>query len=199
MPHRASHDRPFRLRTLALVAGAIAVSLAAVRQAPVTQQPPAAPPAAPSTMATPTDSTPQDSSATADSVAMAMPDTAHLQHQMMTAAAPTPPAAPAAWPVDPVTGQTLINGIPVVGKVFIMEKTDGTKKIENVAQALEGEPPVAEAAIVGSAKAPALTQTRRMRGVMIQATLWMNDHKASAVRHRMYAPSTPANSLAPHN
>jgi hypothetical protein len=111
------------------------------------------------------------------------------------APAPAPKAAPTEWPVDPVTGQTLINGEPVVGKVFIMQKTDGTKKIETVAMALHGEPPAAAPAIVGSTHAPALGATRRIRTVMVQATLWGQDTKKSAVRHRFYGPSTTGASL----
>jgi hypothetical protein len=112
---------------------------------------------------------------------------AGMNHMQMTAPAPEAPAAPGTWPVDPTTGQTLINGIPVVGRVFILQKTDGTVKIENVAAALHGEPPTAAAATVKSSYTPAQSvNTRRMRGIMIQATLWDMDQKRSAKRQRFY-------------
>ncbi|MBY0491551.1 MAG: hypothetical protein K2R93_17065, partial [Gemmatimonadaceae bacterium] len=157
-------------------------------------QPPAAPAAAPA----PADTTKHDSTAMDSTMhmmdsTMAMDST--MGHMMAAAPAPAPVAAPTEWPVDPATGQTLINGEPVVGKVFIMQKTDGTKKIENVAMALQGEPPAAAPATVGSTKAPALGETRRIRTVMVQATLWGMDTKKSAVRHRYYGPSTTGASL----
>lgn len=126
-----------------------------------------------------------------DSAAMAgMSGMAGMNHMQMAAApAPQTHAAPGTWPVDPVTGQTLINGVPVVGKVFIMQKTDGTVKIANVAAARHGEPPAPAAAVVKSAYTPAKSvNTRRMRGIMIQATLWDMDHKKLAARQRFYGP-----------
>jgi hypothetical protein len=118
-------------------------------------------------------------------------------------AAPAPvtaaaPAAPATWPVDPVTGQTLINGRPVVGRVFIMQKTDGTVKYPNVADVVSHEALAPLPAVVGQSYAQApLTSQRRHRGIMIQATLWNLDGKRSAVRQRYYPASTPANQLNP--
>ena len=122
-----------------------------------------------------------DTTAVADS--MAMPDSA-----MMTqvTAAPAPEAA-GTWPVDPVTGQTIINGEPVVGRVFIMQKPDGLVKLGTWQAQYAGEPAVAEPARVGTSyTVPAPEQTRRMRGIMIQATLWGMDGKRSASEHRYY-------------
>lgn len=204
MPQRASQDRPFRARNLALVGGLIAVTLAARSQQPA-QAPAKAP--APAPAATPAtapadsttvaqDSTAQDSTAMPDSMAMMMNDSSHADmHAVHMAAAEAPAPAPTAWPVDPATGQTLINGEPVVGKVFIMQKTDGTKKVETIAQDLAGEPGTPAAATVGSTNAPTTGSVRRMRGVMIQATLWLEDHKKSAVRHRHYPSTTTGAAL----
>jgi hypothetical protein len=106
------------------------------------------------------------------------------------------PAAPATWPVDPATGQTLINGRPVVGRVFIMQKTDGTVKYPNVADVVSHEALVPLPAVVGTSYTPApLTLQRRHRGIMVQATLWSMDNKRSATRLRNYPVSTPANQL----
>ena len=111
-------------------------------------------------------------------------------------AAPAPVAAPTTWPVDPTTGQTLINGRPVVGRVFIMQKTDGTVKYPNVADVVAHEALAPMPAVVGSSYTPApITNQRRMRGIMIQSTLWSLDNKRSAVRLRYYPASTPANQL----
>jgi len=108
------------------------------------------------------------------------------------------PAAPATWPVDPVTGQTLINGIPVVGRVFIMQKTDGTVKYPNVADVVAHEAKAPLPAVVGQSYTPApLTSQRRHRGIMVQSTLWSLDGKRSSVRNRYYSASTPANLLNP--
>lgn len=104
--------------------------------------------------------------------------------------------APATWPVDAQTGQTLINGRPVVGRVFIMQKTDGTVKYPNVADVISHEALAPLPAVVGTSYTQApLTNQRRMRGVMIQSTLWDMDTKRSAVRQRYYPASTPANQL----
>jgi hypothetical protein len=118
----------------------------------------------------------------------------------MTMAMPMPAPAkktgPGGWPVDPVTGQTLVNGTPVVGRVFVQQHTDGTVKIASVASALAVEPPHPMAPIVKQAYKPAPAQyTRRMRGIMIQATLWDMDHKKSARRDRWYKATTSGASL----
>lgn len=197
MSQPVSPDRPFRARTLALLAGVIAVSLAARSQQPA-QTPVTQPPATPAPTAAPIDTTKHDSTMVMDST-MKMDSTLamdSMMHATMTAApAPAPAAAPTEWPVDPATGQTLINGEPVVGKVFIMQKTDGTKKIETVAMALTGEPLAAAPATVGTTNAPHAGATRRIRTVMVQATLWGMDTKRSAVAHRFYGPSTTGASL----
>jgi hypothetical protein len=200
-------DSPFqsprssRRRRLGIV---IALSAAVVSgRAAVSQQtPPAAPPAAP-TQAKPAG----DSAAAPDSTAMAAQGADSLAGSdslMLTAADSMPstplvaaaPAAPATWPVDPATGQTLINGRPVVGRVFIMQKTDGTVKYPNVADVVSHEALVPLPAVVGTSYTPApLTLQRRHRGIMVQATLWSMDNKRSATRLRNYPVSTPANQL----
>lgn len=164
------------------IVGLVAVAMAA-RQ-------PAAPAAAPATTPVAVDSQKPKADSTAmpmDSAAMA--GMAGMNHMQMAAPAPQVHTAPGTWPVDPVTGQTLINGIPVVGRVFTLQKTDGTVKIEDVKAALHGEPPAAAPAVVKQAYAPAKSvNTRRMRGIMIQATLWDMDQKKSAKRQRFYGP-----------
>lgn len=146
----------------------------------------------------------QDSAAMAspaqDTVGMKMvadSATVVMMEATATAVAAAPaPAAPTTWPVDPVTGQTLINGIPVVGRVFIQTKVDGLEKIENVAAALAPEAMAPEPATVQTTfTTPAPQHVRRMRGIMIQSTLWMMDGKRSAVRLRHYGPSTSGASL----
>jgi hypothetical protein len=188
MPHRDSQDRFFRARHIALLAGVIAVSVAARSQtgatAPAQQPTPAATPAVPA--ADP--QALQDTLRTVDS-ASALPTPAYAATSVAGA------AAPAAWPVDPVTGQTLINGIPVVGKVFIMQKTDGVVKVETVAQELQNEALPPAAAIVGSSATGYTGPVRRQRTVMTQATLWGNDNKAKAVSHRYYRSTTSGASL----
>jgi len=105
-------------------------------------------------------------------------------------------AAPAQWPVDPATGMTLVNGEPVVGRVFIMAKVDGLTKYENVASVLAPEPMPPQAPVVGSSyAAPPLEATRRHRSIMVQATLWSFDNKPSAVERRYYRPATSGESL----
>lgn len=184
----SSPSRSSRARNAAVVVALVAVGLAArTPQAP-------SQPAADSAMPTPApDSTGADTLAMQDSLAPMMADSA----QPVAVVAPAPaPAAPTTWPVDPVTGQTLINGKPVVGRVFIMQKTDGTVKYPNVADVIAHEAKAPLPAVVGQSYTPApLTNTRRMRGIMIQATLWDADTKRSAVRHRYYPVSTPANQL----
>jgi hypothetical protein len=145
-----------------------------------------------------TDSMMQDSTLRTDTTAMAdsmaMPDSAMLM-QAAAAAAPAPQAS-GTWPVDPVTGQTIINGEPVVGRVFIMQKTDGTVKLGKWQGQYVGEALAPEAANVGTSYAvPAPEHTRRMRGVMIQATLWGMDGKRSARERHYYRPQTTGAAL----
>lgn len=123
-----------------------------------------------------------------------MIDTATVMTQMAMSA--PQPAAPASWPVDPVTGQTLINGVPVVGRVFIQQKVDGLVKIRDVAtfRSTESLPP--EAAIVAPNRAPLpSTAVRRQRNVMVQSTLWDLDNKPSLATRRHYYPTTTGASL----
>ncbi len=112
---------------------------------------------------------------------------------------PTPvpvPSGPATWPVDPVTGQTLINGIPVVGRVFIQTKVDGLVKYDGVTSVLLGEGSPALPAVVAPNRAPlSSTAVRRQRNPMVQGTLWAIDDKPSAVRNRHYLPTTSGASL----
>lgn len=199
----SSSPRSFRVRYAAVLAALIAVGVSA-RSSRAAQvlvvQPPSQPavPAAPATdssagQASAPDSAAADALVVSDSLAPAMTDAS--QPVALKAAAPAP-AAPAAWPVDPVTGQTLINGRPVVGRVFIMKKTDGTVKYPNVADVIAHEALAPLPPVVGSSYTPApITNQRRMRGIMIQSTLWDIDAKRSAVRHRYYPASTPANQL----
>jgi hypothetical protein len=198
-------DRPrviSRVSTVVGIGALVAVAMAARSQGgqqaappvpPATQPPAAAANAAPAAA----DSTMQDSTQRADTTAMAdsmlaMPDSMMMQH---TAAAPAPQAS-GTWPVDPVTGQTIINGEPVVGRVFIMQKTDGTVKLGKWQAQYVGEPAAPEAANVGTSYAvPAPEHTRRMRGIMIQATLWAMDGKRSARERHYYRPQTTGAAL----
>lgn len=105
-------------------------------------------------------------------------------------------AAPTSWPVDPATGQTLINGIPVVGRVFIQQKVDGITKTPSVAEVMAQESMTPEAPIVQSSRGSlAPSQIRRQRTAMVQATLWALDGKRAAVRGRYYPTTTSAASL----
>jgi hypothetical protein len=187
-----------RARNAAVVVALVAVGLAARNgeQQPAPAAPPTQPPAAPvvpdSAVA---DSAVAGTDSLLDSAAVAALDsmTAAMEAK---AAEVTTATAPAAWPVDATTGQTLINGRPVVGRVFIMRKTDGTVKYPNVADVISHEALAPLPAVVGSSYTQApLTHQRRMRGVMIQSTLWDMDTKRSAVRQRYYPASTPANQL----
>jgi hypothetical protein len=138
---------------------------------------------------------PADSLAVQDSLAPQAADSIlpDASVEPVAAVAAAPSAAPAAWPVDPVTGQTLINGTPVVGRVFIMQKTDGTVKYPNVADVIAHEARAPLPPVVGASYTPApLTNTRRMRGMMVQATLWDLDAKRSATERRYYRGTTTA-------
>lgn len=196
MPASSSPSRSSRARHAAVVVALVAVGLAA-RNGEQPPMPPAQPPVAPAAPAP--DSTVTDS-LVADSLAVPADSLADSTTVVDAAVVAVPVAeaapAPATWPVDPVTGQTLINGRPVVGRVFIMQKTDGTVKYPNVADVIAHEAKAPLPPVVGTTYTPApLTNQRRMRGIMIQATLWDADTKRSAVRHRYYPASTPANQL----
>ncbi len=182
-------DRPSVRSRLTLAAGVAGLALVAVaaRMPAAQQTPPAAPTPAVPTVQVDTQAIMVDS--------VALPDTAAIMTMSMPMPAPAP-AAPTAWPVDPVTGQTLMNGVPVVGRVFIMEKPDGLVKIASVASALAKESMVPEAPVVASNRAPLPGQaTRRLRTAMAQATLWDMDHKRSAVRNRHFRETTSGASL----
>ena len=194
-------DRPrviSRVSTVVGIGALVAVAMAARSQGgqqttppPVAPTPPpaAAPAVVDSTMQ---DSTRADSSAVADS--MAMQEGVAVMH-VPSPAAPTPQPS-GTWPVDPVTGQTIINGEPVVGRVFIMQKTDGTVKLGTWQGQYAGEAHAPEAANVGTSYAvPAPEHTRRMRGIMIQATLWAMDGKRSARERHYYRPQTTGEAL----
>jgi hypothetical protein len=192
-----------RARNAAVVVALVAVGLAARNgeQQPAPATPPTQPPAAPAAPVVPDSAAVDSAMAGAATGADSLLDSAAVAAlDSMTAAMEAKAAevatAPAAWPVDAETGQTLINGRPVVGRVFIMRKTDGTVKYPNVADVISHEALAPLPAVVGSSYTQApLTHQRRMRGVMIQSTLWDMDTKRSAVRQRYYPASTPANQL----
>ena len=178
--------------------GAVAAVAVAARPSQTTTQPTpataqaAAPAAAP--VAAPADS----QKVKADSVApdsLATTDSAAVMTAPLVVA-PAPAAAPTSWPVDPATGQTLVNGTPVVGRVFIMQKVDGLVKIADVKSHLVPEAMDPLPATVKSTYTPApSTHTRRIRTAMVQATLWSMDGKTSAARDRHYGPSVPGTAL----
>lgn len=188
---------PSRVSTVVGIGALVAVAMAARSQGGQQTTPPPAAAAAPAVAPT-ADSTRQDSTQRTDTTAMAdsmaVPDSAMMQQ---TTAAPAPAPQPSGtWPVDPVTGQTLINGEPVVGRVFIMQKTDGTVKLGKWQAQYVGEALAPEPAHVGSSYAvPAPEHTRRMRGIMIQATLWGMDGKRSARERHYYRPQTTGAAL----
>ncbi|MEY4956560.1 MAG: hypothetical protein RL409_817 [Gemmatimonadota bacterium] len=176
----------------ALVAVALAARTQGGPQATVQATAPATVPAA----VAPADSMVPDSTTLTDTTAVA--DTMAMPDSTMMAAAPAAPApqATGTWPVDPVTGQTIINGEPVVGRVFIMQKPDGLVKLGTWQAQYTGEPAAPEAARTGTSyTVPAPEQTRRMRGIMIQATLWGMDGKRSASEHRFYRAQTTGEAL----
>jgi hypothetical protein len=130
----------------------------------------------------------QDSAAVVDSLAP-MDSMAMLTPPMTIAPAPAPviPTGAGGWPIDPVTGQTLVNGIAVVGAPFVQQKTDGLIKVETVAQDRQNEALPPESPNLDSDyNASPGTATRRYRTVMVQATLWSMDHKRSATERRYY-------------
>ena len=179
-----------RLAPLVGLAALVTVALAARYQAapqPPAAQPPAAPPtaaAAPAPMVA--DSAGQDSALVADS--MLVIDTTVVTMMVPTATiAPAPMPSARSWPVDPVTGQTIVNGQPVVGRAFIMGKPDGLVKYTTWQAQSNGEPAPPAAPIVGTSyRVPALQYTRRQRTIMVQATEWAMDGKRSARERRYY-------------
>lgn len=193
-PHQ---DRPrlaSRAATAVGISALLAVAVAARYQGAPQTAAPAQPPAATAaaTAASVPDAAVQDSTRT-DSTTAPAADTVTMVVSTTPAPTPTPPGT---WPVDPATGQTLINGEPVVGRVFVMQKTDGLVKLGTWQAQYNGEPPAPEPAVVATSNAvPALEHSRRMRGIMIQATLWDLDNKRSAVERRYYRQSTTGAAL----
>lgn len=190
-------DRPriaSRVSTVVGIGALVAVAMAARSQGgQQTTQPPAVTPAmAPAAADTTKQDRTQVTDTTAMSDSMAMSDSAMMMHTATAA----PVAEATVWPVDPVTGQTIINGEPVVGRVFIMQKTDGTVKLGKWPDQYIGEPMSPETANAGTSHAvPAPEQTRRMRGIMIQSTLWELDDKRSATERRHYRSQTTGAAL----
>jgi hypothetical protein len=198
-------DRSSHLSRAALslgLAGVAVVAMAARSQ--TTPQPPAKPAAAATTpapmpaMPMPAASAPRDSQTSsaavpADSLAakMSMPMSAPVAP--IAAAAPKP-TGPAKWPVD-AAGRTLVNGTPVVGRVFTQQKVDGLVKYA-YSKVYVGEPPHPAAPIINARhNTPPITHARRFRGMMVEATLWSIDNKRSARELRYYRPSTEASRL----
>ena len=196
-----------RVSTVVGIGALVAVAMAARSQGGQQATPPSAPPstapaqapAAPTTAPAaiaPTDSMLADSTTLTDTTAVA--DSMAMPDSLMLTPAPAAPApqATGTWPVDPVTGQTIINGEPVVGRVFIMQKPDGLVKLGTWQAQYIGEPAAPEAARVGTSyTVPAPEHTRRMRGIMIQSTLWAMDGKRSARERRMYRTQTTGEAL----
>lgn len=192
-------DQPTIRSRAAIAAGIAGLAVVALAARMPVSQPPAAPPAKVDSQAAKSASMVMDTTVKQDSAAMKM-DSAGMAAMAMPMPMPAPkPAAPksaSGWPIDPVTGQTLVNGTPVVGRVFIQQHTDGTVKIENVAAGLKGESAVPLPPIVKHAYTPAPAQfTRRQRTPMVQATEWDMDAKLSAKRDRVFKPTTTGASL----
>jgi hypothetical protein len=190
------------------LAGLAVVVMAARSNSPEQAPAQAQPPAQPEMMQTQSAPMPQDT-LVRDSMTVGdlLLDSAAMQDAMATGAAapeaaPFAPAAPAAvsaptaWPVDPATGLTLVNGEPVVGRVFIQQKVDGLTKYESVASHMAAEAmPPAPATVGSSYTVPTLETTRRFRGIMVQSTLWSIDKKPSAVERRHFRPNTTGEAL----
>jgi hypothetical protein len=198
-PHQDRSRLFTRVSTVVGIGALVTVAMAARTQSTSQTVPPPVPPAPtamPSADSTGVvlnqDTLPVDSSILADSVAMS--DSAALASApAVIAPAPQPSGE---WPVDPVTGQTLINGEPVVGRVFIMQKPDGLVKLGTWQAQYNGEPKTpAPANVASSYTIPAPEQTRRIRGIMVQSTLWSMDGKRSARERRYYRPQTTGAAL----
>lgn len=179
------------IASLAVVA--VAARMPAAQQSTEQAKPPVAAAATADMQAVKPDSTKTDSLEIDTAVVMMASPTMTIS--AAPAAAPQH-AAPTSWPVDPATGQTLINGIPVVGRVFIQQKVDGITKTPSVAEVMAQESMTPEAPIVQSSRGSlAPSQIRRQRTAMVQATLWALDGKRAAVRGRYYPTTTSAASL----
>ncbi len=187
MSPRSDRSPLYSRAALSLGVAALAVIAMAARSQS-TQEPPAAPPAATTAQ---TDTLPTIVDAI-DSMAAASPA---VPAAAVMAPAPAPVPVADAWPVDPATGQTLINGQPVVGRVFIMKKVDGIEKYE-YSQVYAKEAAHPEPAIVSARQNPLPARNvRRIRNAMIQATLWSMDKKPYATELRTFRPSTSGESL----
>ena len=191
-PHQDRSRLASRVSTVVGITALVAVAVAARSQGGQQTAPPPQPAAAmPMADSTMQDTMRADTTAMVDS--MAISDSAMMVLQL---AAPVTPAPQPIWPVDPVTGQTMINGEPVVGRVFVMQKPDGLVKLGTWRSVYNGEPVAPEPAIVGTSYAvPATEHTRRIRGIMVQATLWDLDEKRSAVERRYHRPQTTGAAL----
>ncbi len=191
-----------RFTRFGLAAGLLAASAVVVAARPQagtsTAQPPAQAPrdtttAAPVTVPSSIGVQPDSTSAQG---APTMADSA--QPSMTQTEVPQPaPASAATWPVDEY-GRTLINGIPVVGRVFVMQKTDGLRKYEGVARHYVGEPLPPEAPIIGTGYVQAMPQAvRRHRGSMVQSNLWAIDSSLQAIEKHHYRPTTTTGAIQP--
>lgn len=189
MTNRTSPSRTARVGAAVLLTAGVVAALAARPQAPAAPQAAATQPAAAAPVAAPL-SAPQDSATQA-----AIPkDTVSAQGAPTLADSAQPsvtqkeaPAEAGTWPVDPNTGMTLVNGEPVVGRVFVMQKVDGLRKYEGVSRHYVGEPLPPEPAVVGTSyRQPDLSATRRHRGMMVQSNLWSIERKRSAMETHHY-------------
>ncbi len=112
--------------------------------------------------------------------ASALGDSMHLAAMVMPAPAAARPKVAASWPTDARTGQTLINSVPVVGRVFVQKKVDGIVAYR-YAEIYAGEPSHPLAPVVKTTyRRPPLAATRRVRNIMVEATLWSMDRKRAA-------------------
>lgn len=187
MNHRTDRSSRFtRITTTLGLAGVAAIAIAArtqTAQPPQVQPSPAPPHVAPAIAPAQKDSQKTFVDSVPTNVSPAVP--------VQTPAPTVAPKTAGKWPVDPVTGLTLVNGTPVVGRVFEQRKVDGLVKYQ-YSEVYKDEPPHPAAPIVSARhEAPAPGHARRMRGIMVEATLWTIDNKRSARELRMYRPVTP--------
>jgi len=168
-------------RTCALVLTGLATSVVAGAQTPAAPKPaPPVPAPMPAVMPAP-DAMPSSDSAAMARMAMPMP--------MAAPPVPTPKPRAAGWPVD-ANGRTLINGQPVIGRVFVQQKVDGLIKYD-FANVYTGEAAHPLPPIVGTRhNIPAPRNSRRIRTGMVQATLWSMDKKRSARELQTYRMTT---------
>jgi hypothetical protein len=191
---------PHRLAQLSIVGVTMFVVLAAARpQGSSTRQPPrdsqpSRPAVAPTTAPMAPRGVQQPQTVPTPAAGVDLTDSLSAQGVPTTAdsAQPSvtqqePPMAAEAWPVDPVSGLTLVNGEPVVGRVFIQRKVDGLRKYEGVSRHYVGEPlPPKGPQVAEGYLPPDPRVVRRHRGSMVQATLWGLDRKRSAMESHHY-------------